>query len=146
MVLVVEMMLMMISMMPGVMAMTMAAIPPSEREIPRQFSPCRSSSSLCLVSSSLRWRKNYLSIPPMVLGQRVIVCQRGAGGATGARGGSHPRPGAATYRGSTPGRGWWPPLLPGARLRAPFWLLDLFPKIFISEFFWNFWSFRRQVS
>ena len=53
-------------------------------------------------------------------------------GATGAR------------AGPTRGRGL--PLLPGARLRAPFWLRDLFHKILSSEFFWNFWSFRRQVS
>ena len=43
-------------------------------------------------------------------------------------------------------RGCWPPLLPGARLCATFWLRDLFPKIIIPEIFWNFWGFRSQVS
>ena len=49
------------------------SLPPSGREIPRQFSPCRSSSSLCLVSASWRRRKNYSSIPPMFLGDRKSV-------------------------------------------------------------------------
>ena len=49
--------------------------PPSGREIPRQISPCWSSSSLCLVSASWRRRKNYSSMTLMVLGQRVIVRQ-----------------------------------------------------------------------
>ena len=88
-VLMVMMMLMMIPMMPGVIAMTMAAIPPPfGREIPRQIYPCRSSSPLCLVSASWRRQKIYSSMPPMILDQRVVVCQRGAGGgATGARAG-----------------------------------------------------------
>ena len=139
MVLLMEMMLMMIPMMPGVMAMTTAAIPPSGREIPQYISPCRSSSSLCLVSASWRQRKNYSSIPLMFLGQGEVTRRRGAGG------GPH-GPGAGPTRGLGWTRGRGPPLLPGARLRAPFWLRDLFPKIIISEFFCNFWSFRSQVS
>ena len=54
----------------------------------------------------------------------------------------------ATGAGATRGQGWvracWPPLLPSARLRAPFWLHDLFPKILSSDFFWNFWSFLKE--
>ena len=68
MVLMVEMMLMMIPMMPGVMVMTMTAIPPSGREIPRHISPYRSSSSLSgfrLVEAA----EKLLVDTPMFLGQ-----------------------------------------------------------------------------
>ena len=61
----------------------------SGREIPRQISPYRSSSSLCLVSASWRRRKNSSSMPPTFLGQGSIIRRRGA---TGTRGGPLPRP------------------------------------------------------
>ena len=66
---------------------------PSGREIPRQISPCRSSSSLCLVSASWRRRKNSSSIPPDVFRSRVNNTPKGRRrGATGTRGGPLPRP------------------------------------------------------
>ena len=57
--------------------------------------------------------KNYSSIPPMFLGQRIVVRQRGAGG--GPQG-----PGVGPTHGQGWTRGSRPPLLPGARLCAPF--------------------------
>ena len=49
---------------------------PSGREIPRQISPYRSPSSLCLVSASWRRRNNSLSPFSMFLGHRVIARKR----------------------------------------------------------------------
>ena len=80
MVMMVEMMLMTIPMMPGAMVMTMATISPSEREFPRQISPYRRPSSLCLVSASKWWRKKYWMMLPTFLDQGEEVRRRGAGG------------------------------------------------------------------
>ena len=109
------------------------------REGAWQISPCRSSSSFCLVSASQRRRNISLRSAPTFLGQRQLIHWRGAGGGP-------QRPGAGPSRGQRWARGLGSPLHLVARLRAPFWLCDLFPKILSSEFFWNFWSFRRQVS
>ena len=72
--------------------------PPSEREIPRQISPCRSSSFLSLVSASWRRRKNSSSMPTMFLIQGSILRRRGAG--EGPQG-----PGAGPTRASRWARG-----------------------------------------
>ena len=94
--------------------------PSSGREIPRQISPCWSSSSLCLVSASWRRRKNTSSIPPTFLGQGSIIRRRGDG--EGPQG-----PGAGPCRGPRGARGRGSHLPPVARLFAPFCFRDLFP-------------------
>ena len=73
--------------------------PLREGKFPGRFLPA-GALLLSLVSASWRRRKNSSSIPPMFLGQRVIVCRRGAGGgATGTGLTRAPRP--ARGRGSS---------------------------------------------
>ena len=55
-----DMAAMMISMMLGVMTMTMAMMSSSEREFPRQESACRRTFSHCLVSASEAAAKKYV--------------------------------------------------------------------------------------
>ena len=112
--------------------------PPSGREIPRQFSPCWSSSSLCLVFASWRRRKNYSSMPPDVFRSKGSSTPKGS--RRGPQGpGAGPTHGQGWTRGSRPpllpGARLRPPLLPRARLHPPFWQCDLFPKIISSQFF-----------
>ena len=137
MVLMMEMVFMMIPMMPDVMAMT-AISPPGGKFLGR-FLPAGALLLSVWFSPRGAGGKIIRRYPPKFLGQREVIRRRGDGG--GPQG-----PGAGPTRGLgwTLGRG--PPLLPGARLRAPFWLRYLFRKILSSEFFCNFWSFRRQVS
>ena len=89
--------------------------------------------------SSWRRRKNSSSIPPDVFRSKGSSTPKGSWrGATGTRGRPHPRLQVGPQQGSS--------LPPVARLFAPFWLRDLFPEILCSEFSWNFWGFRSQVS
>ena len=77
--------------------------PPSGRGTPREISPCQSSSSLCLVSASWRRRKNYWSTPPDVFRSKGSNTPKGSRrGATGVRGGSHPRPKVDPRQGAAP--------------------------------------------
>ena len=120
MVLMVEMMLMMIPMMPGVMAMTMTAIPlpPPLRE--GNSSADFSLSELFFSLSSFRLveaAEKYLFEAPDIFRSRVNNTPKGSRrGATGTRAGPTQGPRWAHGRGS--------PLPLVARLFAPFWLRD----------------------
>ena len=140
MVLMMEMVLMIIPMMPGVMAMTMSTIPPPPGgKFPDRFLPA----GALLLSVWFPPRggggKIPLRCPPRFLGQGSIIRRRGAG--EGPQG-----PGAGPTHGLGWTRGSGSPLPPVARLFTPFWLRDSFPEIICSEFSCNFWGFRSQVS
>ena len=126
MVMAVEMM-MMIPMKSGVMTMTMAMIPPSGKEFPRQISPCRRAFSLSVVSASWR-RRNIFSRTLCVLG--FLGDEAREGGAPEVGQGHHTWLGRG--QGGPRAQGWCGPLL--AHLSLPFWLSPSSDKIGTSVF------------
>ena len=120
MVLMVEMMLMMIPVMPGVMVMTMTAIPPlREGNSPVEFSLPElffSLSGFRLVEAE----EKFLFDAPDVFRSRVNNTPKGRRrGATGTR--------AVPCHGLRWARSRGSHVPPVARLFAPFWFRDLFP-------------------
>ena len=81
----------MMSMMPGVMAMMMAAISPSGREFPLQISPCQ---ELFFSLSGFRLAEAaeyFFEASPHVFRSKASNTPKGSRrGATGTRGGSQP--------------------------------------------------------
>ena len=111
-VLMVETVLMMIPMMLGMTAMTVAAIPPPGGKFPGSFLPAGALLLSVWFPPCGGGEKIIRRSPPMILGQRVVVCQRGAG--EGPQG-----PGAGPTRAPRWARGRGSPLPPVARLFAP---------------------------